>query len=86
MSSIVRLTQTVIFPLLIGQLSQITISRKYLAKLPLSFLGQFSLLFIIYTSFCDMFLEEDYSVDAHHVLITLFLGKLSETITCLPTY
>lgn len=73
MSSIVRLTQTVIFPILLGQLTQITVSRKSLSKLPLSFLGQFSLLYIIYTSFCDMFLEENYSVDAHHVLITLFL-------------
>lgn len=64
-----------IFPVILGQISQKFIRKDLLYHIPLSLFGQISLLFIIYSSFCDMFTQDDYDIDAHVLLLTILLGK-----------
>lgn len=73
-ATFVQLTSTVLFPIIIGQLI-----RKYTSfrghNLPLNTIGQCSLLFIIYTTFCDTFLTPEVGLSASDILVTIFLGR-----------
>lgn len=77
MKTVLQLIQTMILPVCLGQISQKLLKKDTLSHIPFSLLGQMSLLFIIYSSFCDMFSQDDYNMDAHVVLMTVLLGKMS---------
>lgn len=74
--SVITLGQTVLLPLILGQAVQYfdCIARP-LHKLPLSGFGQFALLFIIFTAFCDSFTTHDAPMNASDIIITFILGK-----------
>lgn len=71
--TVIQLTVTVLFPIVIGQLI-----RKYTSfrghNLPLNTIGQCALLFVIYTTFCDTFMVPETGLSASDVLVTVFLG------------
>ncbi|KAK6626685.1 hypothetical protein RUM44_009161 [Polyplax serrata] len=70
---VLQLSQTMILPVIFGQITQKFLSPNQLSFIPFSALGQISLLFIIYSSFCDMFSQDDYDIDAKVVLLTVLL-------------
>lgn len=47
------------------------------SDLPSSLVGQIALLLIIYTTFCDAFLEHDAGMDPVDILVTVMLGESS---------
>ncbi|KAJ9583800.1 hypothetical protein L9F63_021850 [Diploptera punctata] len=74
-STIFQLAVTVVMPLGVGQ------CIRYMTKLnatqyPLAIIGQLALLYIIYITFCQAFLNEDMQMHAHEVLITVLLVVL----------
>ncbi|KAL0274923.1 UNVERIFIED_CONTAM: hypothetical protein PYX00_002942 [Menopon gallinae] len=79
-SILVQIIQTVILPIMIGQLTRLTVNRNFLSRIPFSLAGQLALLFIIYTSFCDLFSQNDFTIDAHHIILTIFLVAVIQVI------
>ncbi|XP_023711176.1 sodium/bile acid cotransporter 7 [Cryptotermes secundus] len=74
-STIFQLTLTVVVPLAIGQLVCFVTDFKA-SSYPIGILGQISLLFIIFTTFCQAFLSQDMQMDAHDILTTILLVVL----------
>lgn len=63
-------------PLLAGQaVRALGILRG--SDLPASQFGQVALLLIIYTTFCDAFLEHDAGMDPVDILVTVMLGEVN---------
>lgn len=75
-SSVFTLGQTVLLPLFIGQVIRYFGVMRGIHKLPLSTLGQSALLFIIFTTFCDVFKMHDAAMNASDILITVMLVLL----------
>ncbi|XP_034234578.1 sodium/bile acid cotransporter 7-A-like isoform X2 [Thrips palmi] len=71
-STIVQLGVTVVIPLLVGQAVR-AIGMLHHTDLPTSEIGQVALLLIIYTTFCDAFLEHDAGMDPVDILVTVML-------------
>ena len=71
-STVTQLGVTVVLPLLAGQaVRALGIIRG--TDLPASQIGQAALLLIIYTTFCDAFLEHDAGMDPVDILVTVLL-------------
>lgn len=75
LNSLLTLGQTVLLPLFIGQAVRHFGVMRGLHKLPMSALGQSALLFIIFTTFCDVFKMHDAAMNASDILISVMLGK-----------
>lgn len=74
-STIFQLAVTVVVPLAIGQLIRI-LTNFEASSYPIGILGQIALLFIIFITFCQAFLNQDMQMDAHDILTTVLLGEL----------
>ena len=73
-STIFQLAVTVVMPLALGQfIRYMTIFDA--TRYPIGIIGQLALLFIIYITFCQAFLNEDMQMQAHEILITVLLGE-----------
>lgn len=68
--TVIQLTTTVLTPLILGQVIRNFTSFKE-HKFPLNTIGQSTLLFVIYTTFCDTFLVSETGLNALDVLITV---------------
>lgn len=63
-------------PLFVGQLLRVVPCPACVARVaPL--LPRAALLLVIFTSFCEMFLQTELTVSAHEVLTTLLIGRYS---------
>lgn len=79
LDTITQLVMTVVFPLFIGQgIRNNTEFRGH--SLHLGTVGQCALLFVIYTTFCDTFLEAESDLSTADVLITVFLGNVGNWV------
>jgi fucose 4-O-acetylase-like acetyltransferase len=81
-STIFQLALTVVAPLAIGQLVCFVTDFKA-SSYPIGILGQIALLFIIFITFCQAFLNQDMQMNAHDILTTVLLGEFQvlSTIT-----
>lgn len=70
------LYQTVLLPLLLGQLARRYGLTAFVYKFPLSTIGEIALLFIIFTTFCDALHNNDAGMNASDILITVTLGNV----------
>lgn len=75
-NSLFTLGQTVLLPLFLGQFVRHYGLLREIHKFPVSAIGQSALLFIIFTTFCDVFKMHDATMNASDVLITVILGKI----------
>lgn len=76
LGSMLLLGQTVLIPLIVGILLKHFKIIRSTKSLPLTFIGQLILLFIIYTTFCDAFIDaKDTSMTALDIVLSIFLGK-----------
>jgi hypothetical protein len=73
-STIFQLALTVVAPLAIGQLVCFVTDFKA-SSYPIGILGQIALLFIIFITFCQAFLNQDMQMNAHDILTTVLLGE-----------
>lgn len=74
-STIFQLALTVVAPLAIGQL--VCFGTDFEASsYPIGILGQIALLFIIFITFCQAFLNQDMQMNAHDILTTVLLVVL----------
>lgn len=74
-STIFQLAVTVVVPLALGQLICFVTDFKA-SSYPIGILGQIALLFIIFITFCQAFLNQDMQMNAHDILTTVLLGEL----------
>lgn len=74
-STIFQLAVTVVMPLALGQFIRY-MTEFDAARYPIGIIGQLALLFIIYITFCQAFLNEDMQMHAHEILITVLLVVL----------
>jgi len=74
-STIFQLAVTVVVPLAVGQLIRF-LTNFEASSYPIGILGQIALLFIIFITFCQAFLNQDMQMDAHDILATVLLGEL----------
>jgi fucose 4-O-acetylase-like acetyltransferase len=74
LSTIFQLAVTVVVPLAVGQLICFVTDFKA-SSYPIGILGQISLLFIIFITFCQAFLNQDMQMNAHDILTTVLLGE-----------
>lgn len=70
--TVAQLGVTVVLPLLVGQAVRASGMLRS-SDLPTSQVGQVALLLIIYTTFCDAFLEHDAGMDPVDILVTVML-------------
>ncbi|XP_075218619.1 sodium/bile acid cotransporter 7-B-like isoform X2 [Lycorma delicatula] len=82
-TALITLCETVLLPLGVGQLARgagfLSFQNVVLKVLPcvkfnLTTFGQLTLLFILYSTFCDVFLTHDIPMIASDILITVILG------------
>ncbi|KAE8751406.1 hypothetical protein FOCC_FOCC001980 [Frankliniella occidentalis] len=71
-STVSQLGATVVLPLFAGQAVR-AVGMLRGSDLPASQLGQFALLLIIYTTFCDAFTEHDAGMNPVDILVTVLL-------------
>lgn len=74
-STIFQLAVTVVVPLAVGQLIRF-LTNFEASSYPIGILGQIALLFIIFITFCQAFLNQDMQMNAHDILATVLLGEL----------
>jgi hypothetical protein len=81
-STIFQLALTVVAPLAIGQMVCF-VTNFEASSYPIGMLGQIALLFIIFITFCQAFLNQDMQMNAHDILTTVLLGEFQvlSTIT-----
>lgn len=83
--TVLQLLVTVILPLSIGQLiKRFTRFRGH--NLPLNSISQCLLLFVIYTTFCDVFLVPETGLDALDVIFTIFSVLLLQIVLILFSF
>jgi fucose 4-O-acetylase-like acetyltransferase len=73
-STIFQLAVTVVIPLAVGQLICFVTNFKA-SSYPIAILGQIALLYIIFITFCQAFLNQDMQMNAHDILTTVLLGE-----------
>lgn len=73
-STIFQLAVTVVVPLAVGQLIRF-LTNFEASSYPIGILGQIALLFIIFITFCQAFLNQDMQMNAHDILTTVLLGE-----------
>lgn len=79
LGTIVQLSSTVLFPLLVGQcVRRFTQFRGH--TLPLNTISQCALLFVIYTTFCDTFHTPETGLNASDILVTMILVMLIQML------
>ncbi|CAH1396790.1 unnamed protein product [Nezara viridula] len=96
LGSMLLLGQTVLIPLIVGILLKHFKIIRSTKSLPLTFVGQLILLFIIYTTFCDAFIDaKDTSMTALDIVLSIFLVLLFHMLSmyvcfhtsqCFPWY
>ncbi|KAF2900778.1 hypothetical protein ILUMI_05408 [Ignelater luminosus] len=85
LGTVVQLSVTVLFPLLLGQsLRKFTEFRGH--NLPLNGVSQCALLFVIYTTFCDTFHNPDTGLYATDILVTMILVLLIQMFLLLLSF
>lgn len=84
-STIFQLAVTVVAPLAVGQLICF-VTNFEASSYPIGILGQIALLFIIFITFCQAFLNQDMQMNAHDILTTVLLGELIFVIHCYIFY
>lgn len=76
LGTIIQLSSTVLFPLVLGQcIRKFTQFRGH--NIPLNSISQCALLFVIYTTFCDTFITPETGLSASDILVTMILGNES---------
>lgn len=77
MSTVLQLITTVLVPLIAGQIVRnYTGIKSYLHSIPLSVISQLALLLVIFTTFCDTFIQPETGLTASDILVTVLLVTL----------